>query len=46
MIDALLSETELTSKIQVGNRGDCERLSELILERTDEFTSYNTLRRL
>ena len=46
MIDALLSETELTSKIQVSNRGDCERLSELILERTDEFISYNTLRRL
>ena len=46
MVDTLLTEVELTSKIKVRTRGDCERLSDLILERTDEFISYNTLRRL
>ena len=32
--------------IPIRNRGDCEVLSDLILEVTDEFISYNTLRRL
>ena len=46
MIEELLQKVEDAARIRVGNRGDCELLSELILVETDEFVSYNTLRRL
>jgi hypothetical protein len=46
MVPTLLSQVESTAKITVRTRGDCERLSALILEHTDRFISYNTLRRL
>jgi hypothetical protein len=46
MIEELLLKVEDAARIRVENRGDCELLSELILVETDEFVSYNTLRRL
>ena len=46
MIQNLLSDVIKTSGIAVHTRGDCELLSALILEETDQFISYNTLRRL
>ena len=46
MLQNLLSEVAKTSGIAVHTRGDCALLSALILEETDEFISYNTLRRL
>jgi len=46
MIENLLSEVTKAARIEIENRGDCELLSSLILEETDQFISYNTLRRL
>ena len=46
MVQNLLSEVTKTSGIAIHTRGDCELLSALILEETDQFISYNTLRRL
>jgi hypothetical protein len=42
----LLMAVRDKSGIPVLNRGDCEVLSDLILEATDELVNYNTLRRL
>ena len=46
MIKELLIEVEKVSGLTVQTRGDCEFLSSLILQETDQFISYNTLRRL
>lgn len=46
MIDHLKNLTIRNAGFVIQNRGDCELLSELIMERTDELVSYNTLRRL
>ena len=46
MIDVLKLLTEKKSGISVTNRGDCQLLSDVILEVTDESLNYNTLRRL
>ena len=46
MIQNLLIEVSKVSGIEIHTRGDCELLSSLILEETDQFVSYNTLRRL
>lgn len=46
MIEYLKKLTEKNAGFTIQDRGDCQLLSELIIERTDEFISYNTLRRL
>ena len=46
MISRLKNEVVKTCGFDVKHRGQCELLSKLILERTDQFISYNTLRRL
>ena len=46
MIEYLKKLTEKTAGFAIQDRGDCQLLSELIIERTDELISYNTLRRL
>lgn len=46
MIDYLKKLTIKSAGFEIKDRGDCQLLSELILERTDELISYNTLRRL
>ncbi|MDC0600078.1 hypothetical protein OAO65_02090 [Flavobacteriales bacterium] len=46
MQERLLMAVRDKAGIPIRNRGDCEVLSDLILEVTDEFVSYNTLRRL
>lgn len=46
MIEALKKLTLKNAGFEILGRGDCEVLSQLILEKTDEFISYNTLRRL
>lgn len=46
MIDYLKKLTEKNAGFAIQDRGDCQFLSELIIERTDELISYNTLRRL
>ena len=46
MIKELLIEVEKVSGLTIQTRGDCEFLSSLILQETDQFISYNTLRRL
>jgi hypothetical protein len=46
MIDYLKKLTIKNAGFEIKDRGDCQLLSELILERTDELLSYNTLRRL
>ena len=46
MQERLLVAVRDKAGIPIRNRGDCEVLSDLILEVTDEFVSYNTLRRL
>ena len=46
MIQELLIAVEKKSGLTVQSRGDCEFLSSLILQETDQFISYNTLRRL
>lgn len=46
MIARLKNEVTKTCGFLVTHRGHCELLSDLILERTDTFISYNTLRRL
>ena len=46
MIEALKKLTLKNAGFELKGRGDCEVLSHLILEKTDEFISYNTLRRL
>lgn len=46
MVQNLLIEVSKVSGIEIHTRGDCELLSALILEETDQFVSYNTLRRL
>jgi len=45
MQNILKSKTELTAGFKITNRGDCELLSELILEKTSNKLSYNVLRR-
>jgi hypothetical protein len=45
MYDLLKKNTIQTAGFDILNRGDCERLSNLILEKTDILLSYNTLRR-
>ena len=45
MQNILKRKTELTAGIKITNRGDCELLSELILEKTSNKLSYNVLRR-
>jgi hypothetical protein len=46
MIETLKKLTLKNAGFELKGRGDCEVLSHLILEKTDEFISYNTLRRL
>lgn len=46
MIEELKKETIKNVGFNIINRGDCILLSEIILEKTDEFISYNTIRRL
>lgn len=46
MIEALKKITLKNAGFELKGRGDCEVLSQLILEKTDEFISYNTIRRL
>ena len=46
MITRLKDEVIDVCGFAVSHRGHCELLSKLILERTDIFVSYNTLRRL
>lgn len=46
MIEYLKKLTEKNAGFTIQDRGDCQLLSELIIERTDELISYNTLRRL
>lgn len=46
MIPRLKNEVEKSCGFAVIHRGHCELLSKLILQRTDTFVSYNTLRRL
>jgi hypothetical protein len=46
MIDYLKKLTVKNAGFVIIDRGDCQLLSELIIERTDETISYNTLRRL
>ena len=46
MIGALKKLTLKNAGFELKGRGDCEVLSQLILEKTDEFISYNTIRRL
>ena len=46
MIEILKKLTLKNAGFELKGRGDCEVLSHLILEKTDEFISYNTLRRL
>ena len=46
MVQNLLIEVSKVSGIEIHTRGDCELLSALILEETDQLVSYNTLRRL
>ncbi len=45
MQNILKRKTELTAGFKITNRGDCETLSELILEKTSNNLSYNVLRR-
>lgn len=45
MIEELKKLTIRNAGLKIENRGDCVLLSEIILEKTDEFISYNTLRR-
>jgi hypothetical protein len=46
MISELKREVVQTCGFDIEHRGHCELLSDLILEATDEFVSYNTLRRI
>ena len=46
MISRLKNEVVKSCGFEILQRGHCELLSRLILERTDQFISYNTLRRL
>ena len=46
MISRLLNEIEGHVGFRIRSKGDCLRLSDIILESTDEDISYNTLRRL
>ena len=46
MIARLKNEVVKSCGFPVAHRGHCELLSKLILQRTDTFISYNTLRRL
>lgn len=46
IMDSLKNHVIQTCGFEIKNRGHCELLSTLILEQTDEFVSYNTLRRL
>ncbi|WP_396137320.1 hypothetical protein [Flavobacterium sp.] len=46
MIDYIKKLTIKNAGFDITDRGDCQLLSELILEKTDELISYNTLRRL
>jgi|TARA_R110000737_G_scaffold268624_2_gene276021 hypothetical protein len=46
MIETLKKLTLKNAGFELKGRGDCEVLSHLILEKTDEFISYNTLRRM
>lgn len=45
MFELLKNNTIKTAGFDITSRGDCERLSNLILEKTDILLSYNTLRR-
>lgn len=46
MIDYLKAKTVNNAGFDIKNRGDCQLLSDLIIEKTNEEISYNTLRRL
>ena len=46
MIDILKKEIEAKIGKKVTNRGDCELVSNVILETLDEEISYSTIRRL
>lgn len=46
MINSLKNQVVKIAGFPIKSRGDCELLSHLILEVTDEFINYNTLRRL
>lgn len=46
MIDYLKKLTVKNAGFDIIDRGDCQLLSELIIEKTDETVNYNTLRRL
>lgn len=46
VLNLLLTTVVQRAGFPIQGRGDCEVLSDLILERTDEFVSYNTLRRM
>ena len=46
MIEILKQKTEIKIGTNINNRGDCVKLSNAIIEVTDNTISYNTLRRL
>lgn len=46
MVEYLKKLTIKNAGFEILDRGDCHLLSELIVEKTDELISYNTLRRL
>lgn len=46
MIDYLKKLTIKNAGFEIIDRGDCQLLSELIIEKIDETVSYNTLRRI
>lgn len=46
MIELLKKVTIETAGFDIKDRGDCELLSNLIIEKTDKDVNYNTLRRL
>ena len=46
MIHYLKEQIQYTSGFSIANRGDCERLSDIIFEKLKVQISYNTLRRL
>ena len=46
MVDELKKITINKSGVQINTSGDCILLSDIITEKTGDFISYNTLRRL
>ena len=46
MEEKLIDAVQKKYGVKILNRGDCEKLSEIILEQTNENVNYNTLRRI